>query len=129
MLSDAEIFEKVKETLVDALGVDDDEVTLAATLEGDLGAESIDFLDIFFRLEKAFSVKITRNEFLPETLLSPDSGFVKEGTVTAEGIAEIRKLAPHFDADKLTLNPKVETIKDLTTVQTLVSFVKHKLAA
>lgn len=129
MLSDAEIFEKVKETLVDALGVDDDEVTLAATLEGDLGAESIDFLDIFFRLEKAFSVKITRNEFLPETLLSPDSGFVKEGVVTTEGIAELRKLAPHFDADKLTLSPKVETIKDLTTVQTLVSFVKHKLAA
>jgi len=129
MLSDAEIFEKVKETLVDALGVDDDEVTLAATLEGDLGAESIDFLDIFFRLEKAFSVKISRNEFLPETLLSPDSGFVKDGAVTVDGIAEIRKLAPHFDADKLAQNPKVETIKDLTTVQTLVSFVRHKLSA
>lgn len=129
MLSDAEIFEKVKETLVDALGVDDDEVTLAATLEGDLGAESIDFLDIFFRLEKAFSVKITRNEFLPETLLSPDSGFVKDGNVTDAGIEELRKLAPHFEADKLKQNPKVETIKDLTTVQTLVSFVRHKLSA
>jgi acyl carrier protein len=129
MLSDAEIFEKVKETLVDALGVDDDEVTLAATLEGDLGAESIDFLDIFFRLEKAFGIKITKTEFIPETLLSPDSGFVKDGSITAEGITELRRLAPHFDADKLAKSAKVETIKDLTTVQTLVSFVKHKLAA
>lgn len=129
MLSDTEIFEKVRDVLVDALGVDDDEVTLEATLEGDLGAESIDFLDIFFRLEKAFSVKISRTEFLPDALFSPDSGFVKEGTVTAEGIAELRKLAPHFDSDKLAKNPKVETIKDLTTVQTLVNFVRNKLAA
>lgn len=129
MLSDAEIFEKVRGVLVDALGVDDDEVTLTATLEGDLGAESIDFLDIFFRLEKAFSVKISRTEFLPDALFSPDSGFVLDGSVTPAGIAELRKLAPHFDADGLTKNPKIENIKDLTTVQTLVSFVHNKLAA
>jgi acyl carrier protein len=129
MLSDAEIFEKVQGVLVDALGVDDDEVTLEATLEGDLGAESIDFLDIFFRLEKAFTVKISRTEFLPDALFSPDSGFVKEGIVTPEGIAELKKLAPHFDSDKLAQNPKVEIIKDLTTVQTLVNFVRNKLAA
>ena len=128
MLSDTEIFEKVREVLVDALGVDDDEVSPTATLEGDLGAESIDFLDIFFRLEKAFSVKITRNEFLPDALFSPDSGYVKDGSVTADGIAELRKLAPHFDADTLAKDPKVEKIKDLTTVQTLVNFVRQKLA-
>jgi acyl carrier protein len=128
MLSDAEIFEKVRTVLVDALGVDDDEVTPTATLEGDLGAESIDFLDIFFRLEKAFTVKISRNEFLPDALFSPDSGFVKDGSVTPEGISELKKLAPHFDADALAKNPKVESIKDLTTVQTLVNFVRNKLA-
>ena len=129
MLSDAEIFEKVQSVLVDALGVDDDEVTREATLEGDLGAESIDFLDIFFRLEKAFSVKISRSEFLPDALFSPDSGFVKDGLVTPEGIAELQKAASHFDSDKLAKNPKIETIKDLTTVQTLVNFVRNKLAA
>jgi acyl carrier protein len=52
MLSKDEIFAKVQEVLVDALGVDDDEVTAEATLTGDLGAESIDFLDIQFRLDK-----------------------------------------------------------------------------
>ncbi|MDB5340505.1 MAG: Acyl carrier protein [Planctomycetaceae bacterium] len=129
MLSDAEIFEKVQGVLVDALGVDDDEVTPTATLEGDLGAESIDFLDIFFRLEKAFTVKISRSEFLPDALFSPESGFVKDGSVTPEGIAELKAKAPHFDADKLAKNPKIETIKDLTTVQTLVNFVRNKLAA
>lgn len=129
MLSDDEIFEKVKGALVDALGADDDEVTPTATLEGDLGAESIDFLDIFFRLEKAFSVKITRNEFIPEALTSDDSGFVKDGKVTPAGIEEMRRLAPHFDADKLALNPKVTAIKDLTTVNTLCRFVKNKLPA
>ncbi len=56
MASDEEIFEKVQETLVDALGVDDDEVERGATLIGDLGAESIDFLDIVFRLEKNFDI-------------------------------------------------------------------------
>ena len=58
MPSEEEIFDKVREALVDALGVDDDEVTAGATLQGDLDAESIDFLDIVFRLEKSFDIKI-----------------------------------------------------------------------
>ena len=66
MPSRDEIFEKVQAALVDALGVDDDEVTPEATMVGDLGAESIDFLDIVFRLEKAFSIKIPRSELFPE---------------------------------------------------------------
>ncbi|MEQ8835842.1 MAG: phosphopantetheine-binding protein, partial [Lacipirellulaceae bacterium] len=62
MPSQEEVFEKVQEALVDALGVDDDEVTPTATLRGDLDAESIDFLDIVFRLEKSFDIKIERGE-------------------------------------------------------------------
>jgi acyl carrier protein len=70
MPSRDEIFEKVRTALVDALGVDDDEVTSSATMVGDLGAESIDFLDIVFRLEKAFGIKIPRGELFPEDVLS-----------------------------------------------------------
>ncbi len=62
-----EIFAKVQESLVDALGVEEDEVTPEATLQGDLDAESIDFLDIVFRLEKAFGIKIERGELSPKT--------------------------------------------------------------
>ena len=70
MPSRDEIFEKVRAALVDALGVDEEDVTPEATMVGDLGAESIDFLDIVFRLEKAFSIKIPRGELFPEDVLS-----------------------------------------------------------
>ena len=75
MPSRDEIFEKVKVTLVDALGLDEDEVNATSRLKADLGAESIDFLDIVFRLEKNFGIKIPRNELFPESLFTADSGF------------------------------------------------------
>ncbi len=128
MTSD-EIFTKVRDTLVDALGVDDDEVTLESRLEADLGAESIDFLDIVFRLEKNFSIKIPRGELFPEDLASAEAGLVKDGLVTAEGLAALRTKVPHIDIDTFAKDPKVENIKDMFTVQMLVKFVQRKLAA
>ena len=76
MPSKEEIFSQVQEALVDALALDDDEVTSEATLVGDLGAESIDFLDIVFKLEKSFDIKIPRGELFPESIASADSSFV-----------------------------------------------------
>jgi acyl carrier protein len=127
MPSRDEIFAKVRETLVDALGVDDDEVAPEATLVGDLGAESIDFLDIVFRLEKAFNIKIPRGELFPENLTAADSSFVQDGRVTAAGLAEMRKPLPHADVDKLAADPKVENIQDLFTVNMIVRFLEAKL--
>lgn len=63
MASQDEIFQKVSATLVEALNVDEDEIRPTSTLTGDLGAESIDFLDIVFRLEREFGIKIPREEF------------------------------------------------------------------
>ena len=123
-----EIYAKVADTLMDALGVDDDEVSPEATLVGDLGAESIDFLDIVFRLEKNFSVKIPRGELFPENLASADSSFMQDGIVTESGIAEMRTRMPHADIDKFAENPKVENIQDLFTVQMIVKFLELKLA-
>ncbi len=123
-----EIYDKVCETLVDALGVDDDEVTPQATLVGDLGAESIDFLDIVFRLEKNFNVKIPRGELFPENLASADSDFVEDGVVTEAGVAELRKRMPHADIGKFAEDPKLENIQDLFTVQMIVRFLEAKLA-
>ena len=124
-----EIFAKVQATLVDALGVDDDEVTLESRLEADLGAESIDFLDIVFRLEKNFGIKIPRGELFPEDLAAADSGMVKDGLITADGLVTLQKKMPHFDLEKFSKDPKVENIRDMFTVQMLVNFVKNKLAA
>jgi len=123
-----EIYEKVTETLVDALGVDDDEVTPQATLSGDLGAESIDYLDIVFRLEKNFGVKIPRGELFPEQLASADESFVADGVVTETGIEEMRKTMPHADVESFAKDPKVENIQDLFTVQMIVKFIENKLA-
>ena len=122
-----EIFEKVQATLVEALGVDDDEVTPEATLQGDLGAESIDFLDIVFRLEKGFGIKIPRGELFPESLNAAEGGFVKDGVITPEGIAELRKRIPHADVDSFAKDPKVENIQDLFTVNMLVNFLQKKV--
>jgi acyl carrier protein len=127
MPTSEEIFATVRDTLVDALGVDDDEVTPEATLVGDLGAESIDFLDIVFRLEKNFDVKIPRGELFPENLAAADSSFVADGVVTESGIAELRRRMPHADVDSFVDDPKVENIQDLFTVQMLVNFIQNKL--
>ncbi len=122
-----EIFEKVQQTLVDALGVDDDEVTPEATLSGDLGAESIDYLDIVFRLEKNFAIKIPRGELFPENLSASDGGFVKDGVVTPEGVAELKKRMPHADVDSFAADPKVENIQELFTVNMIVKFLEKKV--
>ncbi len=128
MASRDEIFEKVQETLVDALGVDDDEVTEEATLVDDLGAESIDFLDIVFRLEKNFGIKIPRGELFPENL-AVDASFVDDGKVTAEGIATLKEKMPHADIDSFANDPKVENIQSLFTVNMITNFVENKLNA
>src|SRR4051794_27798219 len=115
-----EIFDKVRDTLVDALGVDDDAVTPSATLVGDLGAESIDFLDIVFRLEKNFNIKIPRGELFPENIASSNSNFIRNGVVTPSEITELRSRLPHADIDSFAQDPKVENIQDLFTVQMIV---------
>ena len=128
MPTSEEVLQKVQETLVDALGVDDDEVTLEATLIGDLGAESIDFLDIVFRLEKNFDIRIPRGDLFPENLAGADSGFVEEGVVTEAGVAEMRSRMPHADIDAFAEDPTVENIQDLFTVGMICRFLEAKLA-
>lgn len=123
--SQDEIFEKVRESLVDALGVDDDEVTPQATLRGDLDAESIDFLDIVFRLEKAFDIKIERGELVPTDVLE-DAAYAKDGKLTPEGIAELKSRMPFADLSKLETDPNIQNLGDLS-VQDMVNFVEYKL--
>jgi acyl carrier protein len=124
-----EIYEKVREILVDALGADESECTMNATLMGDLGAESIDFLDIVFRLEKTFNVKIPRGELFPDNFAASDPNLTKDGVLTPTGVAELRKRLPHADTEKFAKDPKVENIPDLFTVGMIVKFMEAKLKA
>ena len=126
MPSRDEIFGKVRETLVDALGVDDDEVTPHATLVGDLGAESIDFLDIVFRLEKAFDIKIPRGELFPENLLT-DAQYVKDGKMTEAGVDELRRRMPFADLDEFAANPQIKDFGNLFTVDMICGYIESKV--
>lgn len=127
-MSRQEIFKSVQETLVDALGVDAEEVTEDATLTGDLGAESIDFLDIMFRLEKAFSIRIPRGELFPDDILNnPD--YVENGKMTAAGLAQLKKSMPHADFSAFEKDPDVNKMPDLFTVRTIVNYIEGKLGA
>jgi len=125
-MTEEEIFAKVKDTLVDALGVDDDEVTAEATLTGDLGAESIDFLDIVFRLEKAFDIKIPRGELFPDNILN-NPEFVQDGKLTETGLAELKQRMPHADFADFEQDPDVNKLAELFKVQTIVNYVVTKV--
>ena len=124
-----EIFEEVREVLVDALGLDDDEVTENATLMGDLGAESIDFLDIVFRLEKSFGIKIPREELFPAESLMSNPDFVSNGKLTDKGIAEFKQRMPHSDLSSFQEDPDINRLPDLFNVGSVVHFVDLKLGA
>jgi acyl carrier protein len=123
-----EIFQEVQDVLVDALGVDDDEVTAQATLMGDLGAESIDFLDIVFRLEKAFGIKIPREELFPAETLMNNPDFVTGGKLTEKGLAELKGKMPHTDLASFENDPDINKLGDLFTVNAIVNYVETKLA-
>ncbi len=122
-----EIMDKVRESLVDALGVDEDEVTPEARIGADLGAESIDYLDIVFRLEKAFNVKIPRGDLFPDSILNSDE-FVQDGKLTEKGLAELRTRMPYAKLSEFEKNPSVQDIGDLFTVEMIVNYIEAKLS-
>ena len=126
MATKEEVFSKVQSALVDALGVDEDEVTPQAKLVGDLGAESIDFLDIVFRLEKAFDIKIPRGELFPENLLT-DAQYVKDGVMTKAGMDELRRRMPFADLEAFAANPRIQDFGNLFTVQMICGYIESKV--
>jgi acyl carrier protein len=123
-----EIYARVSATLVQALNVDEEDVTPGAKLQGDLGAESIDFLDIVFRLERAFGIKIPRAELFPESIFQGDPEFVQDDKVTEKGLVELRQRMPFADLSGLEKNPKVSHVSDLFTVDLITRYVQDKLS-
>jgi acyl carrier protein len=122
-----EIYSKVSATLVEALNVDEEDIKPTATLQGDLGAESIDFLDIVFRLEREFGIKIPRGELFPESIFAGDPEFVQNGKVTPVGLAELRQRMPFADLSQFEQNPEVSALTDLFTVDMITRYIQGKL--
>lgn len=129
MPTQEEIFSKVSMTLVEALNVDEEEIKPTSTLQGDLGAESIDFLDIVFRLEREFGIKIPRGELFPESIFQGDPEFVNNGKVTEKGLAELRAKMPYADLSSFEKDPSVSRLSDLFTVDLITRYIHGKLGA
>src|SRR5690242_1073464 len=129
MPSQDEIYSKVSATLVEALNVDEDDIKPTATLQGDLGAESIDFLDIVFRLEHEFGIKIPRGELFPESIFQGNPEFVQGGMVTPRGIAELRARMPFADLAEFETDPALDRVGDLFTVDLITRYIQGKVAA
>jgi len=126
------IFEKVKVCVVDALGVDEEEVKPRAALFDDLGAESLDLLDIVFRLEKEFGIKIPRGGIQASALSAEgenlkDEDLVVDGVLTPLGIKKLKESMPEVDPARITDGFRADDIPTLFTVQTFVSITKKLL--
>ena len=127
MLASDEIYGKVARVLVESLNVDEHDLTSTATLQGDLGAESIDFLDIVFRLEREFGIKIPRGELFPESVFRGDSEFVSDGDVTDKGIDELRSRMPYADLGAFDSDRRLSAVPDLFTVDLITRYIAWKL--
>jgi acyl carrier protein len=122
-----EIYARITQILVDALNVDEGDVTPAATLRDDLGAESIDFLDIVFRLERGFGIKIPRDELFPEAVFAGDPAFVRDGVVTNEGMTELRARLPYADLSRFDADRRLSEVPTVFTVDLLARYIAWKL--
>jgi len=127
MLSQEQIYSKVSATLIEALNVDEEEIKPEATLQGDLGAESIDFLDIVFRLEREFGIKIPRGELFPESIFQGDPEFVQGGRVTDKGLAELRARMPFANLADFEKDPEIKDLSNLFTVDMITRYIQGKL--
>ena len=130
-MEEKEIYDKVAEAIAEALDVDKEEATPDAILMDDLGAESIDFLDIIFRIENTFGIKVPRGGLQNDILEAEgvkEEDMIEAGTLTPIGIEKIKKYMPEINPEKITEGFKADDIPTLFTVQTFVNITKKALA-
>ena len=129
MKSETEIFEQLKPLLVEVLGIRPDQIHPHSELVTHLGAESIDLLDLTFRIEETFQVRIEANELEREAIKQlPGGVFEKDGKLTEEALAELRRAAPELDPAKLVTGLRKADLPALLTVGFFVSLIQRKLA-
>jgi acyl carrier protein len=124
----ADVDSAVKEAVVEALALDDDEVTPDSTLMDDLGAESIDLLDILFRIEKSTGVKIEASDLgdYIQGGISDDEFSDENEVITEKGAAHLATVMPQTNAADLAGKLKADEVMGLFTVQNLVDMVKAR---
>jgi acyl carrier protein len=128
MSATGEIETRVARVLAQTLNAEDEDVTPASTLQGDLGAESIDFLDIVFRLEREFDIRIPPDELFPDSILDGNPAYVQDGRVTDQGLAELRSRLPHADLSRFEADRRLSAVPNLFTVGLVNGYVAWKLS-
>ena len=127
-MNQQEINQKVNSVVASALGLEDDEITATSHLINDLGAESIDFLDITFRLEREFGIKIPRDELFPETVFRENPDYIKDGKITDEGIGKLKEALPYANEfENVEEKRTVDSVKQLFTVGLIYNYIDWKL--
>jgi acyl carrier protein len=127
MSTSNEIYTRVAGVLAEALNADEEDITPVATLRRDLGAESIDLLDIVFRLEREFGIHIERDELFPASVFQGDPAFVQDGKVTDRGLVRLRSELPYADLSNFECDRRLSAIPDLFTVGLVARFIDWKL--
>ena len=122
------ILDEVSDVLVESLGVDKDEININSNIVKDLGAESIDFLDIIFRLEKKFNIKIEQSQLFPDDSVFKNPELVDQtGKFTEQGIQYLKENYPFIDIPMIEKNPIAKNISDAYTVDTIVKHLEKKM--
>jgi acyl carrier protein len=130
-MEDNEIYEGVKEAIVDAMGLEPEEIEENSSLFDDLGAESLDLLDIVFRIEKTFGIKIPRGGIQQDVLAEEgikEEDVIVDGCLTAFGAEKLRERMKEVDGEKIHEGFRIDDIPRLFTIQTFVNLVKYQLA-
>ena len=120
----ADVYPKGREIIADVLVIDEDEILQNSRLIADLGAESIDFLDLVFQLEKEFKIKIPRGQLEKNargTLAEEE--FEKGGVITPQGLEALRSYLSEVPDDQFKSGMKVNEIPMLFTVETFCKLV------
>lgn len=126
-MNEHEIYSKIQECLAGALGLSAEEIRPESSLVRDLGAESIDFIDILFRLEKAFDIKIPSGELFPANLLN-ENGMVQEGRLTPGGLKALAARMPYLDLSEFAKDPQVSKLAEQFKVQMILNYIRERVA-
>ena len=126
-MAEPALFQKVQECLSGALGIEPEEIRLESSLVRDLGAESIDFIDIIFRLEKTFDIKIPSGELFPANLLN-DVRLIEAGRVTPEGLKVLREKMPFLNLYEFEKDPQVSSLGNYFTVQMILDYLQDRVS-
>ncbi|MBA2652109.1 MAG: acyl carrier protein [Tatlockia sp.] len=122
------VYPKVREIIADVLVIDEEEVSLNNRLISDLGAESIDFLDLVFQLEKEFSIKIPRGQLEKNARGDlAEAEFEKGGVLTPKGMEALKNYLSEVPEDYFKVNMKVNEIPLLFTVETFCKLIVNAL--